>query len=124
MQSRQKNCGIKKTDYKNCASRWLLTQCNTMHGTKNVKKNPSFTFAFPFTSIYMKRKGLYEYQLGHFNVKSFFFCRVLTGMNALKCSTHFIHTRRSSYSGEDRLPQSTWRADAPWVRRAPRRMED
>ena len=26
-----------KTDYKNCASRWLLTHCNMMHGTYNVK---------------------------------------------------------------------------------------
>ena len=31
-----KNCGI-KIDYKNCASRWLLTHCNMMHGTHNVK---------------------------------------------------------------------------------------
>ena len=26
-----------KIDYKNCASRWSLTQCNMMHGTHNVK---------------------------------------------------------------------------------------
>ena len=31
-----KKCGI-KIDYKNCASRWLLTHCNMMHGTHNVK---------------------------------------------------------------------------------------
>jgi len=32
----QKNCEIKIV-YKNCASRWLLTHCNMMHGTYNVK---------------------------------------------------------------------------------------
>jgi hypothetical protein len=26
-----------KIDYKNCASRWLLTRCNMMHSTHNVK---------------------------------------------------------------------------------------
>ena len=31
-----KNCGI-KTDYKNCATRWLFTYYNSMHGTYNVK---------------------------------------------------------------------------------------
>ena len=30
-----KNCGI-KIDYKNCASLWLLTHYNMMHGTHNV----------------------------------------------------------------------------------------
>ena len=27
-------------DYKNCASRWLLTHCNMMYGTHNVKMPP------------------------------------------------------------------------------------
>ena len=36
MQSRQKLWN--KTDYKNCASRWLLTHCNMMHGTHNATK--------------------------------------------------------------------------------------
>ena len=32
----KKNCGI-KIEYKNCASRWSLTNWNTMHGPHNVK---------------------------------------------------------------------------------------
>ena len=32
----KKNCGI-KIDYKNCASRWLLTHFNMTHGTHNIK---------------------------------------------------------------------------------------
>ena len=36
-----KNCRI-KIDCKNCASRCLLTHCNMMHGTYNVKLGPIF----------------------------------------------------------------------------------
>ena len=31
-----------KIDYKNCASHWLLTHCNMMHGAHNVKLSPMF----------------------------------------------------------------------------------
>ena len=36
-----KNCGI-KIDYRNCASRCLLTHCSMMHRTYNVKLNEYF----------------------------------------------------------------------------------
>ena len=45
------NCGIRiKIDYNNCAFRLLLTHCNMMHGTHNVKITQSvyfFLFSYP-----------------------------------------------------------------------------